>query len=119
MSEKTYYNIEGQTYDAESLKVPSSGRLFRGAWKVNGDVIEVNMTKARDIHRDRLRQERDNELKKLDAKWFVAAEKGNTSLQSEIAAKKQKLRDAPSHSKIASAKKPETLAAITLEDLTK
>ncbi|MGC5098572.1 hypothetical protein ACPXA0_26590, partial [Escherichia coli] len=41
-------------------------RDFRDAWQLNGTVIEVDMARARDIHRDNLRAERARRFAALD-----------------------------------------------------
>jgi len=71
------------------------GRIFRGAWEDNGIAIQVNMTKARAIHIDRIRKVRNAELAKLDIPWMKAVEDGDTDMQATIKAKKQELRDIP------------------------
>ena len=72
----TYININGDVRDASSLTVPSD-RTFRGAWQFNGDVVEVDMTKAREIHKDNLRAERAPRLEALDVDYMKALEAGS------------------------------------------
>ena len=55
--------------------------------------IQVNINKAKDITKDRLRQERKPLLEKLDVDFQRALETGADT--SDIVAKKQALRDAP------------------------
>ena len=57
----TYVQIRGQTYDTASLKLPSSGRIFREAWDgVNSDgTIAIDPAKKIEIlhkHRAAYRQ---------------------------------------------------------------
>jgi hypothetical protein len=49
----TYININGDVREASSLTVPTD-RTFRGAWTFNGDVVEIDMDAARNIHKDNL-----------------------------------------------------------------
>ena len=114
---QTLININGDVREASSLQTPND-RTFRGAWLFNGSVVEVDMKLARDIHRDVIRQEREAEFEKLDAKWFLAMEKSDEAQQAAIAVSKQKLRDAPDHPSIDAAKTPEELKALTLAVLT-
>lgn len=93
-------------------------RLFREAWQLNGPVIEVDMTKAREIWRDKIRTAREPILQNLDATYMKALESGNTVLQQEIAAQKQVLRDAPEVPEIDLATSPEELAAVQPAGLT-
>ncbi len=51
MMAQTFINIDGAVALAASLTVPQD-RTFRGAWQFSGDVVEIDMAKARDIHRD-------------------------------------------------------------------
>lgn len=106
-------NINGELRDAASLDLPK-GREFRGAWQFKGPAIEVDMTKAREIQRDRIRLERAAEMLKLDADWFRAAETGDTAAQRAVAEVKQKMRDAPKHPLIEAAQTPEELSGLTL-----
>ena len=55
-----------------------------------GIVVDIN--KAKDITKDRLRQEREPLLKTLDIQFMQAQESGSPT--SDIVAKKQQLRDA-------------------------
>lgn len=112
----TYININGDVRDAASLTVPQD-RTFRGAWQFNGDAVEIDMTKARDIHRDNLRAERAPKLAELDTAWFRAAETGDTTAQADIAAQKQALRDVTADARIDGAKTPDALKALTLDAL--
>ena len=112
----TEININGQRLDASSVKSPKS-RHFREAWTLEDDVIEVDMNKAREVQRGFLRQERASHLTRLDAEYMMALEKGDSTKQAEIAAKKQELRDVTKHSKIKNAKTPEALEALTLDKL--
>ena len=56
--------------------------------------IVVNVNKAKDITKDRLRQEREPLLATLDIQYMQAQEAGSDT--SAIVSKKQQLRDAPS-----------------------
>jgi len=110
----TLININGDVRDAASLTVPND-RTFRNAWQFKGDAVEIDMPKARDIHRDVLRAERASKLDKLDVDWFRAVETGGDT--AAIAAEKQRLRDVTADSRIAAAKTPEELKALTLDVL--
>lgn len=111
-----YVNINGDVRDASSLTVPAD-RVFRGAWQLSGDAVEIDMAKARDIHRDRLRAERAPRLSDLDAAWFRAAEAGDTDAQTAIAEVKQALRDVTADPRIQVAATPDELKALTLDAL--
>lgn len=115
---ETLTHVSGRTVDS-SVERPHK-RTFRDAWQYDpdGDVITVNMAKARDIKRAALRRERAEKLAELDWQQQRALVSGDNSSAKKIEEQKQALRDAPSHKKISNAKKPEDLEAITLDDLT-
>lgn len=56
-------------------------------------MITINLNKAKDITKDRLRVEREPKLKELDISYQRADEADNTELKMEIASQKQALRD--------------------------
>ena len=108
----TLIKIGALTVPSEDWDVPTD-RQFRDAWAisdVNSGVIEVDMDKAREIYKDKLREARDAEWKALDAAMMRALEDGSD--KKKIIARKQELRDATDHPKIAAAKTPEDLLAI-------
>lgn len=72
-------------------------------------MITVNMNKAKEIKKNLIRLERKTLLEKLDVEFMKAVELGNTALQSEIAIKKQALRDATTDPVIINAQTPEEL----------
>ena len=111
----TYININGDVRDAASLTVPTD-RTFRGAWSFSGDAVEVDMTAARDIWRDKIRQARTDLLAALDTAFMKALETGADTTQ--ITADKQALRDAPTDPAIDAATTPEELAAVQPAGLT-
>ena len=69
----------------------------------------VDMAKARDIHRNNIRDARTKKLAELDVEFQKALEtRADTSA---VAAKKQALRDAPADSGIAAASDTDALKA--------
>ena len=61
----------------------------------------VDMAKAREIHKDKIRLARAPKLAELDVEFQKALEAGSST--TDIVAKKQALRDAPADSAIESA----------------
>lgn len=57
-------------------------------------MIKINLDKAKEILKDRVRAERAPMLSSLDVEFMRAVEAGDTQKQQEIASKKQSLRDA-------------------------
>ena len=110
----TYININGDVRDASSLTVPTD-RTFRGAWTFNGNVVEIDMTAAREIHKDNLRAERAPRLAELDVAYMKALEAGTGA--ADIAAQKQALRDITDDARIAAAADADALKALDLATL--
>ena len=111
----TYININGDVRDASSLTVPTD-RTFRGAWQFNGAAVEIDMTAAREIHRDNLRAERKPLLEALDVAYMRALEDDTGTV--DITAEKQALRDVTADPRIDAATTPDELKALTLDVLT-
>lgn len=66
-------------------------RTFRDAWELkNGKIIE-NIEKAKEIHKEKLREERKPLLEEQDVLYMKALENGNDT--KEIVNEKQRLRD--------------------------
>lgn len=107
----TYIKIGATSYSAADYQIPSE-RTFREGWEANSDtgVISVNMEKAKDIWRDKIRAAREEPLKALDTAYMKALESGSSTTQ--IIADKQALRDAPALPSIDAATTPDELKAI-------
>ena len=94
----------GVTVDASTVTKPSD-RHFRGAWVVDSDkkVISEDMTEAKKIFQDKIREVRKPLLEEEDVVYMKALESGSTSAKTASVAKKKKLRDAPAASAIENA----------------
>jgi len=75
--------------------------------------IQVNINKAKDITKDRLRVERTPKLEALDVQFQRALEAGSDT--TDIVNKKQQLRDAPAQ--VDSMTTVEQLKSATLPDV--
>lgn len=75
--------------DSESL--PSADNDFFNAWQLDGESVTVNLDKAKEITKMRLRFEREPFLKAQDVAFQRALEIGADT--SAIVAEKQRLRD--------------------------
>ncbi len=69
----------------------------------------VDMAKAREIHKDKIRDARSPKLVELDIEFQKALETGTST--TDIVAKKQALRDAPADSGIDAASDTDALKA--------
>ena len=69
----------------------------------------IDMAKAREIHKDKIRAARAEKFKELDIEFQKALETGAST--TDIVAKKNALRDAPADSGIAAASDADALKA--------
>ena len=79
--------------DVDTDKEDLSDRTFRNAWVkgVNGKAVDVDMPKAREITKGRLRIERKPLIEEQDV-LFMRAQESGSDIQA-IVAEKQRLRD--------------------------
>ena len=99
----------GLSYEiVEDSAIPTD-RSFRNAWKQNSKTIETDMTKAKEIHKDKIRIARTPKLAELDIEFQKAQE--TSAGITTIVAKKQALRDAPAASGISTASNTTELKA--------
>ena len=75
-------------------------------------MIHIDMPKARNIWRDRIRARRKKLLAELDVEYQRADEDGDAPAKAKIVARKKKLRDAPQDPRIDAAKTPEDLKLV-------
>lgn len=88
-------------------------QTFRDAWKDDGGHKPGHdMAKARNIHRERLRETRAALLEQLDADYMKADERGDEQEKKRIAERKQVLRDITADPRIEAAQTPDELMAI-------
>ena len=102
----TTYTVEKDGNSIETSKATSkpSDRHFRNAWTLSGTVISEDMTTAKTIFKNKIREVRKPLLEAQDVLYMKAIEDGDSSAQSTIASKKKELRDAPAASAITNAK---------------
>jgi len=94
-------------------------RTFRNAWQDPGSgAVKVDMPKACEIHRARLRELRTPMLAALDVEWMKALETGDEQKKTQVAAKKQALRDVTADPAIDAADTPAALKAVLPTGLT-
>ena len=93
---------DGNQIDASSATVPSD-RHFRGAWSLSGSVISEDMTKAKEIFKDKIREVRAPLLEAEDVVYMKALEADDADAKAALVTKKGKLRDAPAASAITNA----------------
>ena len=103
MATKTYVtDKDGAVADSSTITMPSD-RHFRNAWKLNGSVMAEDMTEAKKIFQEKIREVRKPLLEAEDVAYMMALEANDASKKDASVAKKKKLRDAPAASAISSA----------------
>lgn len=85
---------------------------FQSAWVVDGGRVVVDMGKARDIHRAKIRRARAPILAELDIAYQRADEVGRHDIKSDLAARKAALRDCTDDPLIEAATTPEQLKKV-------
>ena len=95
MATKTYVtDKDGAVADASTITMPSD-RHFRNAWKLNGSVMAEDITAAKVIFKDKIREVRKPLLEAEDVVYMKALEADDASAKTASVAKKKALRDAP------------------------
>ena len=118
MSATTQININGQIVQASSVTLPSTGRAFRDAWTLNGDVVEVDLPKARKIAAYALVDAAAADAAKAD-RDAIDADLGNRPTDVAAArARGQRRRATPNLAAIENAADAAGLAALTIDDIT-
>ena len=94
---------DGNAIDTASASSIPSNRHFRNAWSLSGTVISEDVTAAKVIFKNKIREVRKPLLEDQDVLFMQAIEDGDSSAQSTVASKKKELRDAPAASAITNA----------------
>ena len=102
MAQTYIVDKDGNQIDASTATVPSD-RHFRGAWSLSGTVITEDMTAAKVIFKDKIREVRKPLLEAEDVVYMKALEADDASAKTASVTKKTALRDAPAASAITSA----------------
>ena len=93
---------DGNQIDASTATVPSD-RHFRGAWSLDGTVISEDVTAAKVIFKEKIREARAPLLEAEDVVYMKALEADDADAKTASVNKKKALRDAPAASAITSA----------------
>ena len=94
---------DGKSISKDDASSMPSDRHFRNAWTLSGTVISEDMTTAKTMFKNKIREIRKPLLEAQDVLYMKAIEDGDSTEQSTIASKKKELRDAPAASAIANA----------------
>lgn len=85
---------DGNQIDAARATVPSD-RHFRGAWSLSGSVISIDMTEAKNLFKDKIREVRGPLLEAEDVVYMKALEADDSDAKAASVTRKNALRDAP------------------------
>lgn len=94
---------DGSQIDASTVSSKPSDRHFRNAWAISGKVISEDMTKAKEIFKDKIREVRKPLLEAEDVVYMKAMEADDSSAKTASVNKKTALRNAPAASAITNA----------------
>jgi hypothetical protein len=101
--------VAWQRIDQTSLP---QDRSFRGAWKLEAGKVGVDMPRARDIHRQRMRDARAPKFAALDVEYQRADERGDAAAKADVANRKKILRDVTADPRIDAASTPDELKSV-------
>ena len=93
---------DGKTIAAADATVPSD-RHFRGAWSLSGSTITEDMTAAKVIFKEKIREVRTPLLAVQDIAYMKALEDDDSDAQTAAKNAKKALRDAPAAAAITNA----------------
>jgi hypothetical protein len=98
----TIVDKDGNRISAADATIPSD-RHFRNAWTLSGKTISEDLTVAKTIFKDKIREVRKPLLDAEDVVYMKALEADDADAKTASVAKKKALRDAPAASAISSA----------------
>ena len=89
--------------DASSATISASGRHFRNAWTLSGSTITEDLTAAKTLFKEKIREVRKPLLEEQDVAYMKALEDDDSDAQTAAKNAKKALRDAPAASAITNA----------------
>ena len=101
---------DGNSADASKITMPKN-RDFRGAWTLEGDVMKEDLSAAKEIFKDKIKEARNPLLASEDVAFMMALENDDSKAKAASVAKKKALRDATKASAINAASSIEELTA--------
>jgi len=107
---------DGNSIAAADATVPSD-RHFRNAWTLSGSTITEDITEAKVIFKDKVREVRKPLLEAEDVVYMKAMEADDSSAKAASVTKKTNLRNAPAASAITNASSISALKAAWDADL--
>ena len=101
---------DGNSADASKVTMPKN-RDFRGAWTLEGDVMKEDLSAAKELFKDKIKEARTPLLASEDVAFMMALENDDASARAASVAKKKALRDATKASAIDAASSIDELKA--------
>ena len=101
---------DGNSADASKITMPKN-RDFRGAWTLEGDVMKEDLSAAKELFKDKIKEARNPLLASEDVAFMMALENDDSKAKAASVAKKKALRDATKASAIDAASSIEELTA--------
>ena len=99
----TIIDKDGNTIDRSDASSIPADRHFRNAWSLSGTVISEDMTEAKNIFKEKIREVRKPLLEAEDVAYMKAMEADDASAKTAAVNKKTALRDAPAATAITNA----------------
>jgi len=115
---QTLININGETRNADSVELPVTGRAFRDAWQFEGDVITVDLEKAKEIKAWQLAMEAKEDAEEAEKEAIMADLKGRPADAQAARARRDRRLATPNFNAVANAADESALAALTIDDIT-
>jgi len=91
IEQRAWDKLPDDAINPQFVETVPTDRTFRNAWKAEAKVVSFDIVKAKDITKDRLRNERKPLLEAQDVAFQRALETGAST--AEIVKEKQRLRD--------------------------
>ena len=113
----TIIDKDGNTIDRSDASSIPADRHFRNAWSLSGTVISEDMTEAKNLFKEKIREVRKPLLEAEDVAYMKAMEADDASAKTAAVNKKTALRDAPAASAITNASTIDELKAAWDTDL--
>ena len=93
---------DGNSIDASTATIPSD-KHFRNAWTLSGSTITEDLTTAKTLFKEKVREARTPLLAAQDVAYMKALEEDDSDAQTAAKNAKKALRDAPAASAITNA----------------
>ena len=99
----TIVDKDGKSIDVADASSMPSDRYFRNAWTLSGTVISEDLTTAKTMFKDKIREVRKPLLEAEDVVYMKALEADDSTAKTNSVNKKKALRDAPAAKAISDA----------------